>query len=752
MAEAELLPIKVVIARKDDYRPPEPAPATFGPVVDVTPEIRRTLGTQIDRVLHYFQNAFEQWPAVPAVAKVSLRTEAYAKTKRPVRLFSSRTCQIISVNCLGELLVSVTPTGLRDLKTKILRSEDEKDESHISTIGKIIPYTQEDAIGQATLDRLSGGRLRLRLFSHRSDAKDRSIEAATREILKKGESIKILDYPGGLRVFEIASASKNTVATLAGFPGTQGLDRFPKYHIVRGASRAIQAISGKFLPVPRRNGHYPLVGMIDTGTDPTNSFLQAWVHERWDLVPSSQQDNTHGSFVAGLLCQARMLNHGDGRFPSCSAKIVDVVGFDSNGEIDEPELMHVIRESVRKFPDVKVWNLSFSIEGRVCQDHSFSPLAMLLDELSRDHGILFVIASGNTGALKSWPRLKDANDGDRICSPADSVTSLVVGGMAHRHTPATCVREDQPSPFTRRGPGAAYLIAPQVMHVAGNCTGSGDYMQTGVLSVDGSGHLAEDIGTSFAAPSVASLTANVMAEISAELMPNLLARAMVMHSAFIRNAPLDMDGFDHTGVGRPPDLDEVLYCRQSAATVVLQADLGIEPIMLKHSFPMPQCLIQSGSLSAEILMTLVYTPPFDTKAGFEYCQTNVDASLGAINSGGFFSSQVPTIPKAATETWERDLIKYGYKWSPVKFYYRNLSRKNALGSQKWELRLSLKRRSGVPQISESHVAYLLVTIKDRKQGLITRKVYDELVTAMTRLGWGAQDLKLQSRERFRGMP
>jgi hypothetical protein len=268
------------------------------------------------------------------------------------------------------------------------------------------------------------------------------------------------------------------------------------------------------------------------------------------------------------------------------------------------------------------------------------------------------------------------------------------------------------------------------------------------LSVDGGGNLAENVGTSFAAPLVASLAANVMQEVDEESMPHLLTRAMLLHFAFINNAPIGLDSLHYTGVGRPPDLAEILYCRQTAATIVLRADLGEEPIAVKQRFPIPPCLVNQGSLRAEILMTLAYLPPFDSRAGFEYCRTNVDAKLGTLDATGGFQSQVPTAPKLAEAGWEEHLIKHGYKWSPTKFYYRNLLKQNTLGSREWELRLNLHRRSGVPRVDTSHIAYLLITIRDQRGGA-TARIYDQMVQMMTRLGWGADDLKLRTRGRFR---
>jgi hypothetical protein len=90
---------------------------------------------------------------------------------------------------------------------------------------------------------------------------------------------------------------------------------------------------------------------------------------------------------------------------------------------------------------------------------------------------------------------------------------VTVGGLAHVDTPSTVVRREQPSPFSRCGPAAYGIVKPELSHYAGNCDAAGRYIQTGIISVDGSGHVAENVGTSFACPSVSALLANIHREL-----------------------------------------------------------------------------------------------------------------------------------------------------------------------------------------------------------------------------------------------
>jgi putative addiction module CopG family antidote len=93
---------------------------------------------------------------------------------------------------------------------------------------------------------------------------------------------------------------------------------------------------------------------------------------------------------------------------------------------------------------------------------------------------------------------------------------------------------------------------------------------------------------------------------------------------------------------------------------------------------------------------------------------------------------------------EVDQIKYGFKWSPLKFYHRRFSRGPTDGN--WELRLKMLARSGVMIVDPIDI-FLIMTIRSLVPGL---PVYKKLVTEMAKLSWGAPDLKLRSRERHPG--
>ena len=76
------------------------------------------------------------------------------------------------------------------------------------------------------------------------------------------------------------------------FVGVQSVSRFPEYRLVRTEARILNNISAAAFPPPDPHVNYGLVGIIDSGTNPADPFLQAWVlqhYEKW--VPTSSPEH-----------------------------------------------------------------------------------------------------------------------------------------------------------------------------------------------------------------------------------------------------------------------------------------------------------------------------------------------------------------------------------------------------------------------------------------------------------------------------
>ena len=756
------LPIKIVIPHESDLRRPHAGGSKRKVFGGVDTKARKRLREQVAGVRRCFQGVLAKTPGLPAVARVVLKRDALAKSHRPQDLFGRESCPIIGGEGFGALLVSVSLEGLDrlELDLGVEHNRTEQVQADISTVHRIEPYTAEDAAGSLGLTGLSkvisnqgATSLKFRLFEHRRSAANDAVRTAFFELVASLglPDPEVLQYRSGLRMYRVRSVAPQMVSPLAGFVGTQAVGLFPQFgvfaqYIPQGNATAAH------LPPPDPNRTYPVVGLIDSGTDPNNPFLQAWVMDRDEEdVPRAAQNNDHGSFVAGLIVNGRGLNHGDSRFPASQSKIVDVVAIDKSGGVDEQDILQTIRRAVRKYPDVRVWNLSVSRIDGVCRDDLFSDFGMELDAIQREHNVAFVACAGNyvTPPLRCWPPEEDLEEADRLYPPGDMALGITVGSLAHADHTTTRVRREEPSPFTRRGPGAAFLPKPEVCHYGGNCSSDLDCRQVGVVSVDGSRHVAEAIGTSFSAPLVSTLLANIRAGVVEPISRNL-AKALLIQSAALRGERIDPQHFRYKGFGVPSEVDEILTCAPWQATLVFEPELHPQRrVFTREDFPIPACFRdENGRLQGEFLLTLVYDPPLDPKAGAEYCQVNVDVSLARYvrGAGGRMTpkGEIPLdpSPRDLKRLYERVLVEQGFKWSPVKVYRRHLTK---ITGGRWRIMMKLLRRAGFAQKEPQSVA-LVATLFDPER---KKPVYDDVVRAMARFDWVTQDLRIDERIRAR---
>lgn len=745
-------PLLIVFPSKGDYHDPLPGRSPK-PVIDVTPELRNELVSQVEAVEAAFSEIFTDNPGLPVVAVINLREKAQAKSHRPNEVFNEKTCPVIGTNNAGELYVSVTPTGLKRVKARLL-SEGKNATASVSAIEDIHAFrVAEDSDSPDIKTLAEAQKIGVRLFNHGSPQRNAKVDAAFKAIAKKHDIVtKPIHYTESTIVYSLPNASEAALREIDKFAGTQGFGIVPEYELVRTQAMPVRTLQATDMPPPRVGISYGLVGQIDSGTDPRNAAVQKWVVKRDETrVPRGDQDNTHGTFVAALMINGRALNHGNTDFPSVSSKIVDVVAFPKTGRIDVDDLLDAIDHSLLTYPEVRVWNLSLAKSGDYRHLHDISPLGAALDERAKKFGVLFILPTGNIreGKLRLWPPPQQGFEKiDRMPPPGDSVRGLTVGGIAHAVVANSCVKVGEPSPFSSRGPGLGAMPKPEVAHFAGNTDSTGNYAQSGILSVDCSGNLAEAVGVSFAVPSISTIAANVFSELSADNMnvSPTLVKGLIVHSAFVRNGPMTAERIEYQGAGVPGDIGHVLNCRQSSATMVFQVPVDRRSFA-KHPFPIPECLINAkGKLRCEVFMTLLYDPPLEAQYSLEYCRTDVTASLGTLEiddeGNEFHNCQVPPCPRGLSKRYEAGIAKLGYSWSPLKFYYRSFTKFEA-GDRNWRLLLDRTDRAEYNAL-DPQLTYLMLTIRTLV-GDQPQEIHRSLVESMRAFGWEFRNIETRTK-------
>lgn len=551
------------------------------------------------------------------------------------------------------------------------------------------------------------------------------------------------------------------------------IEPMPKYVVSLDSIQEEAAIT---VMNPTVGHRYETLGILDNGVAAI-PHLAPWIDgKRWTVYPESSITPTHGTFVAGValygdICERReWVGHG-------GIKLFDATIFPNEKEpLEEDELIANIREAIKaNHEKVKVWNLSISVVRPVC-DNKFSDLAIALDDLQTRYNILICKSAGNcTNFMSGRPK-------GRIHEGADSVRSLVVGSVAQAKGPDDFAEIDNPSPFSRVGPGPEYIIKPEVSHYGGNAgvDKNGNRVTTGVKSFSKDGSLSSSVGTSFSTPRIASLATGLYQELDEDFDPLLLKGLIIHSSTYSDNLQIPMsERTNQLGFGVPKSVSQILYNAPHEATLILRDTLSKGEKIDIMDFPMPKSLIRNGYYTGQIIATLVYDPILDSSQGIEYCQSNIDIKFGSYDIKkerdtskrnilnpvgrdgaknlfleGLYSKRLMRDSQSEFALRERLLIQYADKYYPVKKYAVDLSELSEANKQnfvtedkQWYLYLCglfrehTEQRARIERTTPSQDFCFIITIRDPER---KANVYDEVTQGLDAYNFWHSNIKIST--------
>ena len=292
------------------------------------------------------------------------------------------------------------------------------------------------------------------------------------------------------------------------------------------------------VPSPPENA--PGIVVLDSGLATGHPLLSAAIGHAQSFLDGkgSDDEHGHGTMVAGKALYGDVATTLDNGSFIPELRLFSGRILDENLESDTKLIEHQVEESVRYFVEnynCKVFNLSYGDSNKPYTGGRIRGLAVILDILARELDVLFVVPTGNYYSYDSPLEWKAAYPDslleNTLLDPAPSVNSLTVGSLAHydqtrnssRHAndPAeqSFANFNQPSPFSRSGPGIKGAIKPEFVAYGGNYavdtrTDNLIHNLLGEISFNkdfAQGRLlAEDVGTSYSAPSIAHLAARVL--------------------------------------------------------------------------------------------------------------------------------------------------------------------------------------------------------------------------------------------------
>jgi hypothetical protein len=396
--------------------------------------------------------------------------------------------------------------------------------------------------------------------------------------------------------------------------------------------------------VPAPAADAPGVVCLDSGLAAGHPLLASAVGDAQSFLPGQGPDdeNGHGTLVAGLAL------YGDVDAAAEQRSFIPVLRVFSGRIINadaEPPTKFVEKalvEAVEYFVTqyrCRVFNLSFGDRRRTYAGGHVDSLAAVVDELAREHGVLIVVSAGNFVGEPAVPQdwraeyptyLKDPQA--RIIDPAPALNALTVGSLARYDLdrsgarypldPAyqSLARPDEPSPFTRCGPGPNGAIKPELVEYGGNwaidvrTNHIPDRNDLGELSTNArfveQGLFARECGTSFAAPKVAHLAARLLIDYpnaSASLLRALLLLHAEHPEAATQLLEAEDDRFSVLGYGRPRGIPSG-ECSENCVTLYAEDSVG-EDAYHFYEIPLPEDFVGPPAMRPRrIRVALAHTP------------------------------------------------------------------------------------------------------------------------------------------------
>lgn len=717
------------------------------------------------------------------ILKVTLRKDALAKSHRPHRsLFPPQKRPCIGATELGTLFYRVNSEGLGEIQAEISKAEvtsrtriDSKTGEELpsptvqrSEVGAIesltVPsssdkrrFSVDEAVQWLADERTSGAYL-VEVFSPGPDTTvkySRRVLAETEEGLRSALAQASLSAElFSIELHRLRERVKPTGVFGIRLLVTEG-DQIKANINVRDHQRLLDLLEANpevrriILPplimesqlepmayetdqklvLPKRDTTkaYPKVGVIDGGI---SSNFGDWIVGQNTSVSTSQRDEKHGTFIAGLLVAGQQLNGAQVCMEPDGCDVYDVAIFpDRNqpsafrqyyprGILDFLNEIELSVETAKAEHGVRIFNMSLNLRQPV-ENESYGVVASLLDHIADQHQVIFVLSAGNLESANvraEWPKtpenalqaLAARTDPDTLLQPCESSRSLAVGAVNPLHCPSTV--GGAPCAYTRRGPGLRVGVKPDVAHFGGSAA-------TGMVSISPGGNLTLGTGTSYASPNVAKALATIENRVQNLLPPELLT-ALLIHSARIPVAISDKSlgpiARQFVGFGVPGSTEEILFTSDSAISLVF-SDVLHHRAELVFPFAWPTSLVKpNGSCRGEVKATLVYRPPLDSQFGAEFVRVNMDAHLRQEHNGTFKNRITQGyLPAKSDANYEHELIKHGLKWWPTKVYGKKF--KVGVGdSSNWQLVLQSLRRSEAPFPPDGVPFAVILTISDPK--------------------------------------
>ncbi len=390
----------------------------------------------------------------------------------------------------------------------------------------------------------------------------------------------------------------------------------------------------------------------------------------------------HGTAVCGVAAYGDLLAAFREKHFVPTAQLFSGRITDDNSEYDEEVLLESQLEQavdyfLSNYPQARVVNISLGDRNTVYADGYQTRFAAAIDDLAyrfAQRGILIVVSAGNFEAnadlspeeiQAEYPSYLLQTPA-RLIDPATAAIALTVGGLAvgpeadrnfGRDVQIPIAGDDGcPSPFTRVGPGVDGSVKPEVVEAAGDWILDRTRLRHSGVVTTGKNFtqgqlLVTRTGTSFAAPKVANLAAQLMRRYPG--YSSNLIRALIAHSAMVparrpaiwqERKAFDADILRVYGYGQP-SLERAIAAAQNEPWLLYDGPIEGDAFRIFELPELPEEFLAERGRKT-IRVTLAFDPPTRPTRKDSYLGFSMDFALYRNVDAGSLAE--------AYRSWNRD--------------------------------------------------------------------------------------------------
>lgn len=531
----------------------------------------------------------------------------------------------------------------------------------------------------------------------------------------------------------------------------------------------------------------PIIGIIDTGISDETPLTPILIDDDdYNLTGSSVfADNAnHGTATAALAALGkRAYAMGYRGKIKADANLLSIKIMDSSsGPLSYRSVLDLLRKVKRDYPTIKIFVLTICYDIHKGTNEDFSSYAYELDKFAHESNCLVSICTANNnnavGENNTYDLSYFLKEHTNICIPAESMNNITVGAAANSLRSGNFVgistSREFPTLYSRKGHTDLHLLfdkrkvnklyfKPDVLDCGGDYEydpsgryiGAGEKASMEVLSAINTEGFYPQVGTSFSAPLVANIAAQIQ-----KMYPEIKAQSI--KALIINGASLGLIRFPEAitplhskiaGYGLSSEQRSV-YSNENQITFLLEDEIKPDEFRI---FPInfPSYLItdnlgkKNGILKVTATLCFSFEPVLNHQLA--YCPIHM-----AFN---FFKNQTSK-EIMDTDGAIKSLLKNNLRWSQNGRYvgkpipYSNaqkvtfLVNRQDLINEKQVFKLAINCRIN-PQLlkgtekpyEKAHPFSIVITIEENlKPEKLTDKLYSEMLACNENVNIASADL------------